>query len=100
MPFPGGVIDCIGQFLDTVSHRLTVAASIGASMFANTESAAAPQMSQTPANMPGESAKVYVIKGSGPSPIGRQTSSSSRGKLSEHSAQWGRMGMQQDLCHF
>jgi hypothetical protein len=34
----GGVIVCVDQFLDTVSHRLTVVASIGASMFANPES--------------------------------------------------------------
>ena len=33
-------------------------------MFANAESAAAaPQMPQIPASMPGESAKVYVIEG-------------------------------------
>src|SRR5262252_8482222 len=40
--FIGGVIVCVGHFLDAVSHRMTVATSIGASMFASRESAAAP----------------------------------------------------------
>ena len=35
----GGVIGYVGQFLDTVSHRLIIVASTGASMFANRESA-------------------------------------------------------------